>query len=193
MIIKHIEGGKTLSFKSKVSCSNHNKRGEQMTSYIEKLIAGSKPIWAFFISCINYVLFPDRAFYTAALAVGGAILLDIFTKYIALSKTAGGYKKAVKTKAIYSKTLWNGTAIKLVSYLIVFILAGLSYRVTMLTQASVFLATVVYTVIFLREAQSILENLCEAGADLNWLLIWTRRKEKQILESDEEGEDVESI
>ncbi len=46
------------------------------------------------------------------------------------------------------------------------------------------MATVVYTVVFLREAQSILENLCDAGADLQWLLIWTRKKEKQILEDD---------
>ncbi len=167
-----------------------------MNNYIEKLISGTKPIWAFFISCINYVLFPDKAYQTAAIAVGGAILLDIITKYIALSKGAGGYQKAVKTKIIYSKTLWDGTRIKLVSYLIVFILAGLSYRVTMLTQVSVFLATVVYTVIFLREAQSILENLCEAGADLKWLLIWTRKKEKQILEAEgkeQEGEDIEKI
>jgi hypothetical protein len=67
---------------------------------------------------------------------------------------------------------------------VVFILTGLSYRVTFFTQVSVFMATVVYTVVFLREAQSILENLCDAGADLQWLLIWTRKKEKQILEDD---------
>ena len=157
-----------------------------MIDYIEKLISGSKPLWAFFISFLNYVLFPDKAYQTAAIAVGGAIILDIITKYIALSKEAGGYRRAVKNRMIWSKTLWDGTRIKLVSYLIVFILAGLSYRVTMLTQASVFLATVVYTVIFLREAQSILENLCEAGADLKWLLLWTKRKEEQILEKEEE-------
>ena len=55
----------------------------------------------------------------------------------------------------------------------------------MLAEASVFLATVVYTVIFLRESQSVIENLCDAGADLNWLLIWTKKKQKQILETDE--------
>ena len=105
-----------------------------MIDYIEKLISGSKPLWAFFISFLNYVLFPDKAYQTAAIAVGGAIILDIITKYIALSKEAGGYRRAVKNRMIWSKTLWDGTRIKLVSYLIVFILAGLSYRVTMLTQ-----------------------------------------------------------
>lgn len=156
-----------------------------MTNYIEKLISGSKPFWAFFISCMNYILFPDKAYQTAAIAVGGAIILDIITKYIALSKESGGYKRAVIKKKIGSKTLWDGTKIKLVSYLIVFILVGLSYRVNLLTDVSVFMATVVYTVIFLREAQSILENLCDAGADLKWLLLWIKKKEEQLLNKDE--------
>jgi hypothetical protein len=156
--------------------------------YFEKLLDGAKPAWAFFITLINYILFPDQAFKTAALAVGAAIILDILTKYMALSEQEGGMKKAFKKKIINSNRLWEGTKIKLFSYLVVFILAGLSYRVTMLHQASVFLATVVYTVIFLREAQSILENLCDAGADFNWLLLWTKKKEKQILEDDNEIE-----
>jgi len=159
-----------------------------MKEYLEKTIDGAKPVWAFFITLINYILFPDQAFKTAAMAVGAAIILDILTKYMALSEQEGGMKKAFKKKIINSNRLWEGTKIKLFSYLIVFILAGLSYRVTMLHQASVFLATVVYTVIFLREAQSILENLCDAGADFNWLLLWTKKKEKQILEDDREIE-----
>jgi phage-related holin len=133
---------------------------------------------------MHYTLFPEKCFETAAMAVGVAVILDILTKYISLAKGAGGFIKAIKKRDISSNALWEGTSIKVFSYFVVFILAGLSYRVTMLTQASVLLATVVYAVIFLREAQSILENLCDAGADLNWLLVWTRKKEKQILEDD---------
>jgi len=155
-----------------------------MTDYFEKMITGAKSYWAFFIALINYVLFPDKAFQTAAMAVGAAIILDIITKYMALVEEAGGLKSAIGNRTINSNRLWEGTKIKLISYLVVFILAGLSYRVTMLQEASVFLATIVYTVIFLREAQSILENLCDAGADLDWLLIWTKKKERQILEDD---------
>ena len=80
--------------------------------------------------------------------------------------------KAVRSCTISSNRLWEGTKIKIFSYLIVAILAGLSYRVVQLEQLSIFFATVVYSIIFLREAQSILENLCDAGADLKWLLIW---------------------
>src|SRR6056297_1598550 len=106
-----------------------------MKEYLEKTIDGAKPVWAFFITLINYILFPDQAFKTAAMAVGAAIILDILTKYMALSEQEGGMKKAFKKKIINSNRLWEGTKIKLFSYLIVFILAGLSYRVTMLHQA----------------------------------------------------------
>jgi hypothetical protein len=155
------------------------------TDYFDQIYSGTKPIIGCILAATNYVLFPDHAFKTAFFAVGAAMLLDIATKYLALSKKGGGFRQATKTRVIDSNALWRGTSIKLVSYLIVFILAGFSYRVTMLTQASIFLATVIYSVIFLREAQSILENLCDAGADLNWLLVWTRKKEKQILKDDD--------
>lgn len=155
-----------------------------MQHYIEKVISGVKPVWGLFLAATSYVLFPDKAYATAAMAVGVAFILDIITKYVALSNQNNGFRNAVKEKKIWSKTLWEGTRIKLVSYLVVFILAGLGYRVTMLTQVSIFLGTVVYSVVFLREAQSILENLCDAGADLKWLVLWTKKKQKQILEED---------
>ncbi len=160
------------------------KGGLRLTDYFIKLTADNKPIWAVVLSAIHYGMFPEKCFETAAMAVVVAIVLDIFTKYLALAKGAGGLWKAIKKRDISSNSLWQGTSIKVISYCVVFILVGLSYRVTFFTQVSVFMATVVYTVVFLREAQSILENLCDAGADLQWLLIWTRKKEKQILEDD---------
>ena len=159
---------------------------ENFLHYIEKMVSGIKPIIAVIITVINYLLFPDQAFLTAFIAVGIVIVLDILTKYMAISKPAGGFRKAMATKKISSNSLWEGTKIKLFSYMIVFILAGLSFRVTMLSQVSVFLATIVYSIIFLREAQSILENLCEAGADLKWLIVWTKKKQEQILDSDKD-------
>jgi len=130
-------------------------------------------------------MFPDQAYKTAAMAVGIAMLLDIITKYMALSHEAHGYRNAVKTRKIYSQTLWIKTRIKLTSYLIIAILAGLAYRVSYLSEIGIFFGTVVYSVIFLREAQSILENLADAGADVKWLIKWTRKKQKTILEEDE--------
>ena len=52
-----------------------------------------------------------------------------------------------------------------------------------------FLGTVVYSVLFLRECQSILENLDDAGSDVGWLLTIVKKRKKKILE--DEGVDEE--
>jgi len=166
---------------------------EHITLYADKFLSGTKPIWGFFIAACSYILFPEQAYLTAALAVGAVIVLDIITKYVALSAKAGGYMKAVRACSISSNKLWDGTRIKLFSYLVVAILAGLSYRVVQLEELSIFFATVVYSIIFLREAQSILENLCDAGADLKWLVVWTQKKQEQILESQAEKKQEEEV
>jgi Ni,Fe-hydrogenase I cytochrome b subunit len=153
-----------------------------MSDYIHTLIEGAKPIWAAVIAALCYVLFPDVAFQTALGAVGLVIVLDILTKLWALSVQSGGYIEATCRRRIWSKTLWEGTKVKLYAYSVVFILAGLSYRVAPLAQASVFLATVVYSIVFLRETQSILENMCDAGADLGWLLVFVKKKQRDLLE-----------
>lgn len=155
-----------------------------MDEYIDKTLSGSKPFIATILSGIGFLIFPDKAYETAAIAVGIAMLLDIITKYMALSHEAHGYKNAVKKRLIFSGTLWKKTRIKLASYLIIAILAGLAYRVTPLAQVGVFFGTVVYAVIFLREAQSILENLYDAGADVGWLIRWTKKKQEKILEEE---------
>lgn len=90
----------------------------QFIEYAEKFLSGAKPFWGVFVGGCSYILFPDRAFFTAACAVGAAILLDIITKYVALSAKAGGYMKAVRNCSISSNKLWDGTKIKLFSYLV---------------------------------------------------------------------------
>jgi hypothetical protein len=159
---------------------------EQFAAYFSKALSGCKPFIGGLIGALNYILFPAEAFRTAAMALGVAMLLDILTKYVTLSREARGFMKAVKTGRIRSEALWYGTKIKLYSYLVIAILAGLSYRVVQLEQLSVFFASVVYSVLFLREAQSILENLCDGGADLRWALVWARKKERDILDQDVE-------
>ena len=169
---------------------------EQLQTYIAKAMAGAIPYLGAFLGIFNYVLFPDKAILTSACAVGALIILDIITKYVALSHQAGGYMKAVRNCSISSNKLWDGTRIKLYSYLVVAILVGLSYRVVQLEQLSVFLASVVYSILFLREAQSVLENLCDAGADFRWLLRWTKNKQDQIFDQEgitEEDDNNETI
>ena len=49
-----------------------------------------------------------------------------------------------------------------------------------------------YAVLFLRECQSILENLDDAGNDVGWLLTIVKKRKNKILE-DEGVEDDETL
>ena len=148
-----------------------------MPTYIEKAWEGGKPFWAFAIATINYLLSPDKTFATALGCVLIAAVFDIVTRFWAIGQHGTG---------LSSQKFWAGTSIKLVSYLVIAVLAGLSYRLApFLQQPSIYLWSVAYAVMFLREVQSIVENMCDAGADLQWLLLWTKRKGQQILEADQ--------
>ena len=155
---------------------------KEILVYLQKAFEGLKPCVAMLFNAIGYVMFPEKSLMLALSMVLGASMLDIVTKYMALSKKSGGYIRAVKEGRISSKTLWDGTRVKIFSYLIVAMLTGMSYRVIYLQQIGIFLASFVYTIMFLREFQSNLENLCDAGADLKWLLAFTKKQEKNAME-----------
>lgn len=140
-------------------------------------------------------MFPEQAYKNAAIALGIAVLMDIFSKYVAISVNNGGLVKAFKEGKIFSKSLWEGTKVKLITYLSISIMVGVSYQLNTFPDAfasvSKFMGTVVYTVLYLREFQSMLENFRDAGADVEWLLVFTKKKEKEILDkhNDVEVED----
>jgi len=157
--------------------------------YISKAFTGIKPFLGLIISWIGYIMFPERVYFLSLMAVLGAAFLDIITKLIAVCKNHGGYREAVKTKKLFSKSLWKGTEVKIISYLIISILTGLSYRVIYLKEAGILIASFVYSVMFMREFQSNIENLIEAGADLHWLLLFSRKKNKELLDREGINED----
>jgi len=152
--------------------------------YTNKAFTGAKPFLGLIASWIGYIMFPERVYFLSLMAVLGAAFLDIITKLIAVCKNHGGYKEAVKTKKLFSKSLWKGTEVKIFSYLIISILTGLSYRVIYLKEAGILIASFVYSVMFMREFQSNVENLIEAGADLHWLLLFSKKKNKELLEKE---------
>ena len=153
--------------------------------FLNRLWSDVSPVLTIIWSGIFWVVFPDAAYIPAAIAVGLAIALDLFTKLYSLARNNGGYIEATKSKIIASNTLWRKTSVKIFAYLVVMILAGLSLRVSPLEQAGIFFATVIYAIIFIRESQSILENLIEAGADgLKPLLFWLKKKELSITETE---------
>lgn len=163
--------------------------GNKIIEYFSTTIGGFKPFLACIISAITYVLFPEQSFLISFCTLLGTMFLDIITKYWALARQHNGLMKAIRDRYISSHAMWEGTKIKVFSYMVIFILAGLSYRVAPIHQASVFLSNIIYTILFLRECQSILENLIDGGAKVGWLLTFVKKKQKEILKEDEEKED----
>ncbi|MGI5838543.1 MAG: hypothetical protein ACOX8W_02660 [bacterium] len=134
---------------------------------------------------ICWVLFPDAAYVPAAVAVGIAVILDLLSKIYALAVTHGGYLQATKSRAICSDVLWNKTKTKLFAYFGTMILAGLALRVAPFALVGKVVSTVVYSIMFIREWQSVTENFIAAGADaLHPLLELLRRKEKELLDKE---------
>lgn len=162
---------------------------KSIAEYISKAFTGAKPFLGLIASWIGYIMFPERVYFLSLMAVLGAAFLDIITKSIAITKKYGGYKEAVKSKKLFSKSLWEGTKVKIFSYLIISILTGLSYRAIYLKEAGILIASFVYSVMFMREFQSNIENLIEAGADLHWLLLFSRKKNKELLDREGINED----
>lgn len=160
----------------------------EIIKYLEQSFTGAKPFIAGVISVLTYMLFPDLAFKNALLAVVIASSLDIVTKCFAIITKEGGYFKSVRSGKLFSKTMWTGTKTKIFSYLIISILTGLSYRVIFLKEAGVIIGSFVYSVMFLREFQSNIENLIEAGADLGWLKNFVKKKHDKLIEDEEDKE-----
>lgn len=154
---------------------------KNMLDYINKAFTGVKPTLGAIVGFIFYVCFPDNAYLLALIAVLAASFMDIVTKMYSIIIKNGGYRKAVENKALFSRTLWRGTERKIVSYLTIAILTGLSYRVIYLKEAGIIIASFVYSVMFMREFQSNIENLIEAGADLQWLLLFAKKKNKDLM------------
>ncbi len=149
-----------------------------------KSISETNPVISILLGTITYILFPEQAYLTAFCAVLGVMVLDVITKYYSIATNHGGFWKSLKNKFINSNSMWVGTSRKIFTYLIIFIMVGLSYRVSPVAGVTSFLGTIVYALLFLRECQSILENLEDAGADVAWLTAIVKKRKKKILEDE---------
>ena len=160
-----------------------------MNEYLKNAFESVQPIWAVLLSVTMYVMFPEQAYLTAFCTVLAVMVLDIITKYYAIGCKNGGLWNSIKIKKINSNSMWVGTSRKIFTYLIIFIMVGLSYRVSPVAGVATFLGTIVYSVLFLRECQSILENLDDAGSDVGWLLAIVKRRKNKILEDEGVNDD----
>jgi hypothetical protein len=159
-----------------------------MYELFNKVCDTVRPAMAFIGAAITYLLFPDTSFIGWCAAVWIAMLLDLFTRWRVIFKKNGGVVKAFQSKAWNSHDMFEKSKDKIITYLVIMVLAGLSYRLIDIPFISNAVATVVYAFLFFREFISNIENLIEAGADyLKPLLFWVKKKEKDVLKKEDEN------
>jgi len=110
--------------------------------------------------------FPTEAYFWGAIGVFCAMFIDLGTKLFSLSRRAGGFRKAFQTRIINSSSFCRGTCNKMIVFLVMLILLGLTYRLTIIPGFAMWFAQAVFVLMFLRDLLSILENLTDAGCDV---------------------------
>lgn len=163
-----------------------------MYEVFDKAIETVKPAVALISAVLCYLFFPEESFITWCIALWVAAGLDVLTRWFAIFIKAGGIKKALLTKAWNSEAMFKKTGIKIVSYLVIQLLAGLSMRMVTISYISTAVANVIYAFLFFRELASNIENLIDAGAEgLEPFLFWVKKKSKEALETTDEEEGSE--
>lgn len=81
----------------------------EMMSYFYSAVISIKPLIVFIGSGVSYLLFPTAAFVTYNIVLLIAMVLDIITKYYALSIKNGGFRLAFRNRHISSNKFWIGT------------------------------------------------------------------------------------
>ncbi len=150
--------------------------------YIKKLFSNYIIVALSAVGAFLYkVCFPEKAYLMAACAVLAAMTLDILTKIYALARTN---KNPFATGKINSKSFWKGTVDKILVFAILLVLCGAAYRLMPLSDIAVWFTQFVFTVMFLRDAISIIENLNDAG--VKGLGIFKRAVKKKMQEFTED-------
>jgi len=160
-----------------------------MGQYIKNLFENNilvalSTIWG----VIAAFLFPESAILTAAGAVLGIMLLDLLTKLFALSKQAGGLRKAIQGHRITSAKFARGTMDKLIVFGIMLIVGGCAYRISPFAAVATGFMQIVFSLMFLRDVLSIIENLTDAG--VSGLGLFKKVFQKKL--EDYTGEEPES-
>lgn len=142
------------------------------------------------LSIVYQLVFPERAYLLAAVAVLGIIMLDLITKLFALSRTNGGLLKAIKKKCIKSRSFARGTMDKLIVFSVMLIICGLLYRISPIKDIAIWFTQLVFALQFFRDALSILENLNDAGIKGLGALKRALIKKRKEYGLDEEAEET---
>lgn len=136
-------------------------------------------------------LFPEKQYLYGAGAVLVIMVLDLATKLFSLSRQGGGIRQSIAERKISSRAFARGTFDKLLVFSIMLIICGCAYRLTVISSVAIWFTQLVYTLMFLRDLLSILENLRDAG--VGGLRIFEKAVKKKMSEYVDEGDIDEKI
>lgn len=124
-----------------------------------EVIVGIGAVWAWVVT----FLFPTSTIATAAGAVLILMGLDLITKIFALARQNGGIKKALRTHKINSSRFAKGTLDKLIIFGVMLIIGACAYSLMLIKDIAIWFTQAVFSIMFLRDVLSIIENLDDAG------------------------------
>lgn len=163
---------------------------EQIKRLFEnEVIVGLGAIWAWIMT----FLFPTSTMATAAGAVLILMGLDLITKIYALSRKNCGLRYAIRTRKIVSNKFAKGTLDKLIIFGVMLIIGGCAYNLMIIKDIAVWFTQAVFTIMFLRDALSIIENLNDAGVQgLGLFRKLVKHKLDEIVEPDKNCKEEEN-
>lgn len=124
-----------------------------------EVVVGLGAAWAWIVT----FLFPTSTIATAAGAVLILMGLDLITKIFALARKNGGLRCAIRTRKIASNKFAKGTLDKLIIFGIMMVISGCAYNLMIIKDIAIWFTQAVFTIMFLRDVLSIIENLNDAG------------------------------
>lgn len=133
----------------------------------------------FLLGALCYLVDPGAPLY----ALWIAVVLDLISRIFAEAKNHGGFYLAVKGGHIRSDEMFRGTAVKIVAYFFMCVVAAQGKYVFGYDSAAQFFGNVVYSILFLVEVWSMGENFQEAGVEtFAWINMFSRKKLENLCE-----------
>jgi len=165
-------------------------------SFWSKVFNSVNPIFAAVSAAVTFLIFPDQCFVMWNIVIWTVTAIDLLTKIFSIfikcirkeKSIFKGVYMAFKTREFNSDTFFHKTVVKIVSYLTIQILVGLSMRISLIGVVNMAVAIIIYNFIFWREFASNIENLIDAGAEyLRTLLFWIKKRESDVF-NEKEGD-----
>ncbi|MFA7078265.1 MAG: phage holin family protein [Syntrophomonas sp.] len=125
------------------------------------------------LGALCYLVDPGAPLY----ALWIVLVLDLLSRLFAEAKNHGGMYQAFVGGHIRSDAMFRGTAVKIVAYFCMCVVAAQARYVFGYDAAAQLFGSIVYSILFLVELWSMAENFREAGVEtFAWISLFSKRK-----------------